>query len=169
MEISASNATRLLCLYGFLVTSLLFSQINADGKIKQVTDPTGNVNLSPFQQWKSAYECLQNKSTSCSDKYILTEAGWMNITTADTDEFCKPGGCGEHTMAVLTCIHLVKRDYKFANKATVQDLIVTITQGCDYGFNGTTIISDARRSSKSGIEFIISILVALFLSMHFHD
>ncbi|XP_021297252.1 uncharacterized protein LOC110426358 [Herrania umbratica] len=112
---------------------------------------------------------MQKSESYCSDKYTLTEAGWMNVTTADTEEFCKPGGCGEHTMAVLTCIHLVKRDYKFANKATVQDLNFTITQGCDSGFNETTIINDARRTGKSGIEFIISILVALFLLMHFHD
>ncbi|XP_022764883.1 uncharacterized protein LOC111310052 [Durio zibethinus] len=116
MEIPASNATRLFCLYGFLVTSLLFSRINADGKIKQVTDPTGNVNLSPFQQWKRAYECLQTKSDSCSSKYTLTEAPWMNVTTADKEDFCKSGGCGEHTNAVLTCVHLVRQDYKLSTR-----------------------------------------------------
>ncbi|KAK8514376.1 hypothetical protein V6N13_063267 [Hibiscus sabdariffa] len=42
----------------FVVPGITF----ADAKIKQVTDPTGNVNLSPFQQWESAYECLQNDS-----------------------------------------------------------------------------------------------------------
>ncbi|XWS74471.1 hypothetical protein CRYUN_Cryun01aG0000900 [Craigia yunnanensis] len=169
MEIPASNATRLFCLYGFLVTSPLFSRINADGKIRQVTDPTGNVNLSPFQQWESAYECLQNISQSCSVKYTLTEAGWMNVTMADKADFCKSGGCGEHTKAVLTCIHLVKRDYKFTNKATVQDLNFTIINGCGFGFNGTTFISDARRISKNQIAILISILAALFLLMNLAD
>lgn len=26
----------------------------------QPGDPTGNVNLSPFEKWRSAYECMQN-------------------------------------------------------------------------------------------------------------
>ena len=57
----------------------------------------------------------------------------MNVTATDKDVFCESGGCGEHTKAVLTCIHLVKRDYKFANKATVHDLNFTITHGRDFG------------------------------------
>ncbi|KAK8629044.1 hypothetical protein V6N13_077901 [Hibiscus sabdariffa] len=161
---------RILCLRGFLLISLLFSGANAvpgitfaDAKIKQVTDPTGNVNLSPFQQWESAYECLQNKSHSCSDEYTLTEAGWMNVTSDDTAEFCKSGGCGEHTKAVLTCIHHVKRDYKFINKATTWDLNYTITHGCNSGFNGTTYISNARRRLQSPIAVIFSILAAVLL------
>ncbi|XVF24295.1 hypothetical protein REPUB_Repub13aG0115300 [Reevesia pubescens] len=89
-----------------------------DGEIRQVTDPTKNVNLSPFQQWKIPYECLQNTSESCSTNYTLTEAGWKNVTMADKADFCKSRGCGEHTKAVLTCIHLVKRDYRFTNNAT---------------------------------------------------
>ncbi|XVF41250.1 hypothetical protein PTKIN_Ptkin01aG0265500 [Pterospermum kingtungense] len=166
MDIPALKATRLLCLYCVLVTCLLFSPINADGKIKQVTDPRGNVNLSPFQQWESAYECLQNTSDVCSTNYTLTEAGWMNVSMTDKDEFCKSGGCGEHTQAVLTCIHEVKRDYKFISRATVQDINYTITYGCNSGFNGTTLKSDASRTSKSQIAFLVSSLAALLLLMN---
>ncbi|XVF00396.1 hypothetical protein REPUB_Repub03eG0282000 [Reevesia pubescens] len=93
----------------------------------------------------------------------------MNVTAADEEDFCKSGGCGVHTKAVLTCIHLVKRDYKFINKARVQDINFTITHGCDFGFNGTTYISDARRTSMSQIAFLISILAALFLLMNLDD
>ncbi|OMO89963.1 hypothetical protein COLO4_19482 [Corchorus olitorius] len=172
MEMPASNRTRLLCLYGFLVTCILFSQINADGKIRLVTDPTRNVNLSPFQQWISAYECLQNKSQSCfinSTDYTLTEKGWLNVTGPDGAGFCKPGGCKDHTEAVLTCIHEVKRDYMFQNKATLWDLNFTIHDGCTFGFDGTTYVSDAGTIVKSGITFLISILATLFLLMHFYD
>ncbi|XP_039056987.1 uncharacterized protein LOC120200147 [Hibiscus syriacus] len=160
---------KILCLHGILVVSLLFSGTKADTKIKQVTDPTGNVNLSPFQQWESAYECLQNKSQSCSDIYTLTEAGWMNVTSNDATDFCKAGGCGEHTKAVLTCIHHVKRDYKFINKATVWDLKYTITHGCTSGFNGTTYISNARRRIWSPIAISVSVLAAVFLLKNLDD
>ncbi|KAK9283968.1 hypothetical protein L1049_012226 [Liquidambar formosana] len=103
------------------------------GQIKEVVDPTGNVNLSPFQQWRSAYECLLNTSNSCQDKYQLTEEGWVNVTLADTEEYCKWGGCAQHSRAVLMCLHLVKHDFRFIDKATVQDVNNTITQGCSSG------------------------------------
>ncbi|KAK1572050.1 hypothetical protein Q3G72_026857 [Acer saccharum] len=166
MEKTSRTGTRVWFLCGFLVASHLLCGAHADKRIKQVTDPTGNVNLSPFEQWRSASECLQNISTSCPDKYTLNETGWLNVTAADKDSFCS-SGCAQHTYAVLTCIHLVKRDYKFINKATVQDLRNHIAYGCDYGFDGTTpVASNARRMSKSKTIFSVSILSTLvFLSL----
>ncbi|CAK9182339.1 unnamed protein product [Ilex paraguariensis] len=69
-------------------------------------------------------------SHSCPIKYVLTEEGWLNVTHGDGEEFCK-AGCADHTRTVLTCIHLVKRDYWFANKATVKELYETINRGCN--------------------------------------
>ncbi|KAL5801255.1 hypothetical protein ACOSQ3_032887 [Xanthoceras sorbifolium] len=138
----------------------------ADGKIKQVTDPTGNVNLSPFEQWRSASECLQNKSSSCPDKYTLNETGWLNVTAADKDNFCS-SGCADHTNDVLTCIDLVKRHYKFVNKATVQNLRAHIAYGCTYGFDGTTLItSNARGMAKSKTVFFISVLSTVIFTSY---
>lgn len=161
---------RIMVVYVFLVTFLLLcSDTNADGTIKKVTDPTGNVNLSPFEQWESARECLQNNSTSCPDKYQLTETGWVNVTRADTGDYCKPGGCAEHTRAVLLCIHQVKRDYKFIDKTTVPTLNATITAGCDHGFSGVTLwFSSARRSFQSKSGLVFSVVPALFLVAYFN-
>ncbi|KAK3230298.1 hypothetical protein Dsin_002179 [Dipteronia sinensis] len=140
MEKTSRAGTRFWFLCGFLVASLLLCGAHADGEVKQVTDPRGNVNLSPFEQWRSASECLQNISTSCSNKYTLNETGWLNVTAADKVNFCS-SGCSDHTYAVLTCIDQVKRDYKFINKATVQVLRNHIAYGCDYGFDGTTLVA----------------------------
>lgn len=38
----------------------MFLQNIADGETTNVTDPRGNVNLSPFQKWINVGECLQN-------------------------------------------------------------------------------------------------------------
>ncbi|KAM7277118.1 hypothetical protein ACFE04_018984 [Oxalis oulophora] len=153
---------------GFFVTSLLFSKSIADGKIKEVTDPTGNVNLSPFQQWRNAYECLQNKSDSCPGNLMLNETGWVNISMDETQQYCS-GGCEVHTRAVLTCISLVKPDYRFFNNATVQDINNTITTGCTSGFSGATLIaSDATRKSKSWIKFCVSLAPVLFVMNHLY-
>ncbi|KAK2637227.1 hypothetical protein Ddye_032019 [Dipteronia dyeriana] len=103
----------------------------------------------------------QRISTSCSNNYTLNETGWLNVTAADKVNFCS-SGCAEHTYAVLSCIDQVKRDYKFINKATVQDLRNHIAYGCDYGFDGTTLVaSNARRMSKSKTVFSVSILSTL--------
>lgn len=70
------------------------------------------------------------------DKYTLNDSGWLNVTDGDAGDFCT-GGCFEHTKAVLTCIHLVKDDYKFVNRATVQEVTNFITNGCA---SGTTVL-----------------------------
>ena len=54
------------------------------------------------------------------------------MTNSDANTFCNQG-CANHTMDVLECIFLVKQDYKFGDKNSVQDLNYTITQGCIYG------------------------------------
>lgn len=50
----------------------------------------------------------------------------------DTEVYCREGGCAQHTMEALTCIHLVKRDYKFADKTTVQQVKNKIIQKCGF-------------------------------------
>ncbi|KAL9418779.1 hypothetical protein AB3S75_036684 [Citrus x aurantiifolia] len=153
----ASTAERKVCfLYGLLMISLLLCVNRADA---EPGDPTGNVNLSPFEKWRSAYECMQNVSHSCSDKYTLNDSGWLNVTDGDAGDFCT-GGCFEHTKAVLTCIHLVKDDYKFVNRVTVQDVTNFITNGCASGFNGIIVPSNAGGSK---ITFFVSVLPTLLL------
>lgn len=75
---------------------------------------------------------MRQKSHWCPEKYQLSGKGWVNVTQADTDEYCN-SGCAEHTKAVLLCVSLVKRDYKFADKSTVKTINITITDGCNQG------------------------------------
>ncbi|RWR92239.1 hypothetical protein CKAN_02144800 [Cinnamomum micranthum f. kanehirae] len=118
--------------YGFLLVLLVLLPgcIKADWNIEMVTDPTSNVNLSPFDQWRSAYECLQNISSNCPGNYSLNEGGWVNLRSNDTVRYCNITGCADHSRAVLKCICLVKRDFKFQNGATVKDINDTINDGC---------------------------------------
>ncbi|XXG86032.1 hypothetical protein AAC387_Pa11g1015 [Persea americana] len=118
--------------YGFLLVLLVLLPCctKADWNIKEVTDPTRNVNLSPFDQWRSAYECLQDISSNCPGNYTLTERGWVNLKWRDTIPYCNITGCADHSRAVLECISLVKRDFKFENGATVKDINDTINEGC---------------------------------------
>ncbi|CAL5322835.1 unnamed protein product [Camellia sinensis] len=98
-------------------------------------------------------------SDSSWSEYWVTEAGWINVTQADGEVYCT-GGCSEHTQAVLKCIHLVKHDYMFVNKASVQDLNQTITNGCDYGFTGVTMISSGMKIYESRFALFFSALAA---------
>ncbi|PIN02368.1 hypothetical protein CDL12_25121 [Handroanthus impetiginosus] len=109
----------------FLLVFLPLGQAKTENK----TCPYRNQNLSPIEGWRSAEYCMQNKSDSCK-KYILINTGWLNVTKEDGPSFCS-GGCSDHTLAVLDCIKHVKRDYKFVNRANVQDLNDTIRNGCD--------------------------------------
>ncbi|XP_037497231.1 uncharacterized protein LOC110010149 [Jatropha curcas] len=94
-------------------------------------NPLGNVNLSPFSQMRSAWECMQNFSEACtSSKDVLKLEGVVNVSKAEVPEYCKSGGCGEHTKHVLTCVFYVKRDFTFANGATVHNITGTIERGC---------------------------------------
>ncbi|KAH6765750.1 hypothetical protein C2S52_016733 [Perilla frutescens var. hirtella] len=101
-------------------------------------NPTANMNLNPTQAWRSSEYCLRNTSTTCqlNQNYKLTSSGWLNVTAADGPNFCQAGGCADHTRAVLLCLKRVKRDYWFANSATVQDLYDTISNGCNNGGKG---------------------------------
>ncbi|KAL5991347.1 hypothetical protein ACLOJK_012254 [Asimina triloba] len=96
-------------------------------------DPTANVNLSPFEQWRSAYMCLQKIPERCQGLRRLTEAGWVNVTQSDTEGYCRSAdGCADPTRDVLLCVSLVHRTYKFRNRATVNDINTTINHGCTY-------------------------------------
>ncbi|KAM7499466.1 hypothetical protein LguiA_023880 [Lonicera macranthoides] len=170
MDPAMKAGRRIWFVFAFLATLLLLScYANADEVIREVSDPTGNVNLSPFQQWRSAYECLQNISNRCPEKYRLTEEGWMHLNQTDTAEYCKAGGCLEHTRAVLLCIHEVKRDYKFIDKTTVPQLNNTITLGCDQGFTGSVIpvFSGGGRVYESRSALFFLMVAALFLMAYF--
>ncbi|XAR66050.1 hypothetical protein NMG60_11012101 [Bertholletia excelsa] len=89
------------------------------------TDATGNVNLSPFEGYRSVHVRLLNLSRQVP----IDRQGWINVTWNDTDNYSKEE-CADHTRAVLTCIHHMKHEYRFISKATVQDLNQTITLGC---------------------------------------
>ncbi|MQM11591.1 hypothetical protein Taro_044495 [Colocasia esculenta] len=163
-----SNIETLLVCF-LLLLGYTTAQENGGSVIKKVTDPTGNINLAPFIQMRSAYECLQNTSDACPDKYQLKLAGWVNVTSPDTGSYCK--SCAKQTAGfVLTCISLVKRDFKFVDGTTVRDINNTITQGCAHGFTGNVQrVSAARMTYASKtITLITSALVAWLLLCSSH-
>ncbi|XP_075090120.1 uncharacterized protein LOC142171514 [Nicotiana tabacum] len=137
MENSQSYGKRIGILFLFWGMFLLLSGVSAEDR----QNPTKNVNLAPFMQWRSAYFCLLNTSPVCSKNHTLTLSGWLNVKKEEGKKFCEKGGCAEHTKGVLDCIHHVKRDFWFANKATVQHIYNTIDIGCHtpQGFNGTSL------------------------------
>lgn len=77
-----------------------------------------------------SYNCVWQESARCSANYKIKLSGAVVVSQSEVVEYCKPGGCVEHVYYVLKCIHYVKRDFWFANKATVLDLNRTISQAC---------------------------------------
>ncbi|KAL3829013.1 hypothetical protein ACJIZ3_017815 [Penstemon smallii] len=139
-----------------LFISLLLSPAKAENR----TDPTANQNLSPIEAWRSAEFCLQNISNVCPANYTLKESGWLNVTQAEGPAFCAAGGCADHTRDVLLCIEHVKRDYWFANNATIKDVNDTINLGCNspQGFTG---VSKYRSESDGHKLYSAPIFAAL--------
>ncbi|TKY56611.1 hypothetical protein E2542_SST21056 [Spatholobus suberectus] len=91
--------------------------VNADTENR--TEPRRNVNLTPFESWRSAYFCLLNTSSNCLSKgYTLALDGVLNVKDSEIKDFCN-GGCYYHTLAVLSCIEDVKRDFYFGTKQPV--------------------------------------------------
>lgn len=59
-------------------------------------------------------------------------SGELSVSKEETSsDYCQKGGCGEHNLAVLKCIHYVKRDFWFANKAHVEVLQEAIANACN--------------------------------------
>ncbi|KAG9443267.1 hypothetical protein H6P81_014607 [Aristolochia fimbriata] len=147
---------RIWSLGALLMIGLLFCCVDAE-------DPVGNVNLTPFEKWISAYECLQNTSLACPGNFQLTEHGNMSISSSETTNYCN-SGCASHTRTVLQCLFYVKQDYVFMNKATIHDINSTISEGCKNGipgFTGSTLIaSNAGKAYESKGTAIIFATVA---------
>ncbi|KAG8371587.1 hypothetical protein BUALT_Bualt13G0103500 [Buddleja alternifolia] len=108
------------------------------------------------------------KSSSCPEKYTLSESGWLNVTNPDGPTFCEKGGCVDHTRAVLLCIEHVKRDYWFENNATVKNLYDTINLGCNssQGFTGASLHSShGFRLNSAPIITALSATALLFITL----
>ncbi|KAG8661149.1 uncharacterized protein LOC122722130 [Manihot esculenta] len=122
-------------------------------------NPLKNVNLAPFWQWRSAWDCLQNISTNCATNIHLN--GVLNINGSALTDFCA-GGCAEHTQNVLTCIYYAKRDFWFANGATVKNITETIHHGCS---TNTSINTDFKSSAMRVYQNLLVPLVSSIATM----
>uniref|UniRef100_A0A7N0UHD1 DUF7731 domain-containing protein n=1 Tax=Kalanchoe fedtschenkoi TaxID=63787 RepID=A0A7N0UHD1_KALFE len=172
IEVHANMSTRLprfqvpvIC-FTLLIAALFAGCATAAGATKAEKYPTGNINLSPFDQWLNAYYCLQ--TASCETKYQLTYWGWKNLTSADTQDYCRPGGCREQTVTALTCVSLVKPGFKFVDATTVRDVNNTINQGCANGFTGAVLkmeTSSAENLTGSSVSFAMSFLVSMLVML----
>ncbi|XP_048140148.1 uncharacterized protein LOC125316254 [Rhodamnia argentea] len=112
--------------------------------------PLTNVNLSPFWQWRSAYECLQNTSGTCSAQE-LNMSGIIQVTgSSQVAKYCN--GCAHWTRDVLACIRSVKRDFWFMNNATVKLINDTISSGC--ADNSGKIFTKRENKREESFEFL---------------
>ncbi|KAG6751412.1 hypothetical protein POTOM_045948 [Populus tomentosa] len=91
---------------------------------------------------------IKDESARCSANYKIELSGAVVVSQSEVVEYCKPGGCVEHVYYVLKCIHYVKRDFWFANKATVLDLNRTISQACatKSGLDSTIFTSSGMKT-----------------------
>ncbi|XP_050370821.1 uncharacterized protein LOC126788853 [Argentina anserina] len=137
------------------------------------TDPTDNVNLSPFWAWRSAYFCLQKPAPGNCKALVtvsLTDKGLLDVIPSKIQDYCTTSGCAQHVLDVLKCIHLCKRDFWFANNATVAVLNQTIHDGCS---NRTQSISTLGWKKSSGmkvqqkmyIPFVASLSTLAFIAI----
>ncbi|KAL3719867.1 hypothetical protein ACJRO7_004796 [Eucalyptus globulus] len=126
--------------------------------------PLQNVNLSPFWQWRSAYECLQNTSSKCVGKN-LDMTGNIQVTGSELTDYCN--GCKPWTIDVLNCIHSVKRDFWFSNNATIKQINDSINQGCstksDIVVHGFPKSSSMRNFSRTYMALFSALALAIFL------
>jgi hypothetical protein len=82
---------------------------------------------------------------------VLKDKGVVNVLANEVEDCCKPEGCRDHTLAVLKCIYDVKRDFWFANNATVKVLNETIISGCAMS-QGTISCMSQKKKKKSTIS-----------------
>nr|ABK27100.1 unknown [Picea sitchensis] len=75
-----------------------------------------------------ALECFDHADT-CKPEQRLSPSGSLDIPRDETDEYCN-GGCYEQTQVVLTCVNQILSNFEFHNKATIDDIKQTITDGC---------------------------------------
>jgi hypothetical protein len=86
---------------------------------------------------------------------VLSDRGLVDVPLNEVEEYCKPEGCRDHTLAVLKCIYDVKPDFWFANKATVKVLNETITNGCSA--SAGTVSSSKEWELHFGFDFLVMI------------
>ncbi|KAI6670886.1 hypothetical protein NL676_005771 [Syzygium grande] len=103
-------------------------------------------------------------SAKCGAKG-LNLTGIIHVTGSEVTDYCN--GCAQWTKDVLTCIHLVKRDFWFANNATVELINNTISQGCDTNSDivmlGVKKSGGMRNYSRTYMALFSALVLAIFL------
>jgi hypothetical protein len=79
---------------------------------------------------------------------VLKDKGVVNVLANEVEDCCKSEGCRDHTFAVLKCIYDVKRDFWFANNATVKVLNETIISGCAMSQGTISCMSQKKKKKK---------------------
>lgn len=99
-----------------------------------------------------AMECFDHADT-CKPEQRLSISGSIDVPRDQTDEYCN-GGCYEQTQLVLTCVDEILSNFEFDNKATIEDIRQTITEGCSNtdkrgDFDVTEHMDSTSHASKS--------------------
>lgn len=112
-------------------------------------------------------ECKHWERYFSSFHTTFSMSGWLNVTSSDGKSFCA-GGCAAHTRDVLLCLEHVKKDFYFANKATIRDLNETINNGCNTsrGFTGVSLYqSHGYRFSSTPVFASLSAAVVVLMTL----
>ncbi|KAF7833845.1 uncharacterized protein G2W53_016178 [Senna tora] len=151
------NRNRFLLCFSVGILLLLLNLANAENR----TEPRRNVNLSPFEKWRSAYFCMQNMTNSCTGKDILTLSGWLSVVDSEIRDYCDKG-CHAQTLVVMQCIQDVHRHFKFETGAPLAFVKDTIVNACSNykGFN-TTYKADPNSASSLYATFYMPLLSTL--------
>ncbi|WCJ34922.1 hypothetical protein M5689_016200 [Euphorbia peplus] len=136
----------------------VFLFILSAAEAKKDGGPLTRVNLSPVRQWRSAWECLQNKTNECSaTNTIISMSGVLIINGTELTDFCQ-NGCLNHTKTVLKCVHWVKRDFWFANGATVPNISATIDHACS---SNSSLDTNFKSSAIRAYQHLLVPLIAV--------
>ncbi|RWR94266.1 dnaJ subfamily A member 1 [Cinnamomum micranthum f. kanehirae] len=113
----------------FAVVALLL--IAAPTTCNSQKNPVQVEGEDPVQIVAKALVCFNNRLiyANCEESYRLSEKGTINVPSEATDEYCN-GPCLDETKLVLNCIDGVLSHFLFYNKATVQDVRITINAAC---------------------------------------
>ncbi|XP_050271944.1 uncharacterized protein LOC126715402 [Quercus robur] len=106
--------------------SVLYGNLGKADEVPQDHDPAQIV--------AKALLCFNEKYvySSCEESQRLSESGKLNVPPQKTDEYCS-GPCLTETNLVLNCIENILDNFKFYNKATIQDVRDTVKAACGNG------------------------------------
>ncbi|KAK7821494.1 uncharacterized protein LOC111988153 isoform X2 [Quercus suber] len=126
MAISIVTVRLWLFAVALTYVSVLYGDLGKADEVPQGYDPAQIV--------AKALLCFNDKYvySSCEESLRLSESGKLKVPPQKIDEYCN-GPCLTETNLVLNCIENIFLNFKFYNKATIQDVRDTVKAACGNG------------------------------------